>query len=93
MFVRVTRTHKSPRAAVKVVESRREGYKVKQIILQHIGIAQSDLEIEKLKRIAEEFIANEELKKEKESGQQSLFATDSTEQRLSKIALRKTHFH
>jgi transposase len=89
MFVRVTRTHKSPRAAVKVVESRREGYKVKQIILQHIGIAQSDLEIEKLKRIAEEFIANEELKKEKESGQQSLFATDSTEQRLSKIALRK----
>ena len=85
MFVRVTSTRNSPRKSVKVVESVREGYKVKQVMLLHIGIATNESEIEKLKLIGKEFIAQETLRRETNSPQTSLFESESIEERLANI--------
>lgn len=53
MFVRVKTTPNSPRQSVQIVESVRDGNIVKQKILRHVGIAQSDFELVKLKELAE----------------------------------------
>jgi hypothetical protein len=45
MYIRVTSTKNSPRKSVKVVESIREGYKVKQVMVCHVGIASNENEI------------------------------------------------
>ena len=76
MYVRVTATPKSPRKSVKVVASVREGLKVRQQMIYHVGIAANDAEIEKLKRLAYEYIAKQENLAELESGQQSLLTSD-----------------
>lgn len=73
MYVRVTRTKNSPRASVKVVESIREGYKVKQRMVSHIGIAKNDEEEEKLKILGYEFIAKYERSEEEAKGIVPLF--------------------
>jgi len=49
MFVRVKSTPKSPRKSVQIVESYRVEGKVRQRIVKHIGVAQDDSELEKLK--------------------------------------------
>ena len=85
MFVRTTSTPNSPRKSVKVVESVREGYKVKQVMLCHVGIASSEGEIAKLKQLGNEFIAQETLRREQASGQKPLFEPDTPEERLDKI--------
>src|SRR3990167_1713216 len=85
MFVRVTSTSNSPRKSVKVVESIRGGFKVKQVMLLHIGIASDESEIEKLKHIGKEFIAQEQLRRENNSPQHSLFDTETMEERLENI--------
>lgn len=53
MFVRVKTTPNSPRQSVQIVESVRDGNIVKQKILRHVGIAQNDFELVKLKELAE----------------------------------------
>ena len=85
MYIRVTGTPNSPRRAVKVVESIREGFKVRQVIVQHIGIASDDTEIDKLKQVGLEFIAQEQLRREKAAGQLSFLNEDTPEQRLHAI--------
>lgn len=85
MYIRVTSTPKSPRKSVKVVESIREGFKVKQVMIHHVGIAADEKEIEKLKQLGLAFIANEQLKREKASNQSSLFDSESAAQRLKDI--------
>jgi len=85
VFIRVTSTPNSPRKSVKVVESIREGFKVKQKMLLHIGIASSESEIKKLKRIGEEFIAKEQLRRQKESLQIDLFDSETALERLEII--------
>jgi len=52
MFVRVKTTPKSPRKSVQIVESKRVDGKVKQRIVQHIGVALDDNELEELKALA-----------------------------------------
>lgn len=54
MFIRVKTTKNSPRKSVQIVEGIRdhEG-KVKQRIVRHVGIAQDDDELERLKDLAE----------------------------------------
>ena len=91
MFVRVTSTPNSPRKAVKVVESVREGFKVKQVLLLHVGIASDDTQIEKLKRIATEFIAQEQLRRESNSSQLSLLDDSTPEERMDIIKQNMTH--
>mgnify|MGYP006303490511 CR=1 FL=1 len=53
MFVRVKSTPNSPRKSVQIVESVRDGEKVKQRIVRHVGIAMDDQELEQLKTLAE----------------------------------------
>jgi len=44
MFVRVKSTPKSPRKTVQIVESVRDGDKVKQRIVRYVGVAADDFE-------------------------------------------------
>lgn len=53
MFVRVKATPNSPRRSVQIVESRRTGAKISQVILRHVGIALNDHEEQELLRLAE----------------------------------------
>ncbi len=53
MFVRVKTTPNSPRKSVQIVESVRDGDKVKQKILRYVGIATDDSELAKLLDVAE----------------------------------------
>lgn len=85
MYIRVTSTKNSPRKSVKVVESIRTGFKVKQVMVLHVGIASNEEEIEKLKQVGIEFIAQEQLRREKNSSQASLFDTETIEERLNTI--------
>lgn len=85
MYIRVTSTPKSPRKSVKVVESIREGLKVKQVMIHHVGIASTEKEIDKLKQLGLEFIAQEQLRREKATGQLSLFGEETSKERLEAI--------
>jgi transposase len=85
MYIRVTRTPNSPRKSVKVVESIRQGFKVKQVMVLHVGIASTENEIEKLQQIGKEFIAQEQLRREKNSPQSSLLDAETMEERLSNL--------
>ena len=84
MFIRVTGTPNSPRRAVKVVESIRDGFRVKQVIVQHIGIASDESEIDKLKQLGQEFIAHEQLRREDTTRQLPLF-DETLKERLEVI--------
>ena len=53
MFVRVKNTPNSPRQSVQIVESWREGGKVRQRIVRNFGIAADNQEPEHLKSLAE----------------------------------------
>jgi transposase len=53
MFIRVKTTPNSPKKAVQIVEAVRDGDHVKQRIIRHIGQAEHEKEIEKLKELAE----------------------------------------
>ncbi len=57
VFVRVKTSPNSPRRSVQVVESTRDGDRVKQRIVRHMGIALDAEEETKLRAMAEEFIA------------------------------------
>lgn len=83
MYVRVTRTKNSPRSSVKVVESIREGYKVKQRMVSHIGIAKNDEEEEKLKILGYEFIAKYERSEEEAKGIVPLFELDEAKRQAA----------
>ncbi len=58
MFVRVKSTPNSPRKTVQIVESIRDGNKVKQKIVRYVGVAMNDDELVKLKEVAEYVKAN-----------------------------------
>lgn len=72
MFVRVKSTPNSPRLSVQIVENVRDGQKVKQKIVRHVGIAMNENELEKLKDVAEYIKANIEDEREP-----SLFAPET----------------
>lgn len=76
MFVRVNQTPNSPRKSVQVVESRREGHKVKTKIIRHVGIALDDQELLKLKSFAQDIITK--LKDQELSKQPLLFEGDQS---------------
>ena len=56
MFVRVKSTPNSPRCSVQIVESTRQGKKVRQQLVKHVGIAQDEKNLEELKLLGEELI-------------------------------------
>ena len=49
MYIRVKTTPNSPRKSVQIVESIREGTKVKQKIVHYVGIAMDEREEQQLK--------------------------------------------
>jgi len=53
MFVRVKTSPNSPKKAVQIVENLRDGDKVKQRIVRHVGTAFNDEELKRLKDLAE----------------------------------------
>jgi transposase len=61
MFVRVKSNPRSPRKSVQIVESKRIDEKVKQKVVQHIGIAADEAELEELKLLANSIKAKLEL--------------------------------
>lgn len=52
MFIRVKSTPNSPKKAVQIVESIRDGEKVRQRIVRHIGTALDENELQRLKELA-----------------------------------------
>ena len=53
MFIRVKSTPNSPRSSVQIVKSVRQGDKVRQVIVRHVGIAADDEELGRLRDLAE----------------------------------------
>lgn len=53
MFVRIKTTPNSPRKSVQIVESIRDGTKIKQRIVRYVGIAMDDQELKKMVELAE----------------------------------------
>lgn len=59
MFIRVKISpHNPEKKSVQIVESVRDGNKVKQRIIRHVGVALNDLELKKLKDLAEYIKSN-----------------------------------
>jgi hypothetical protein len=52
MFIRIKSTAKPDKKKVQICESVREGEKVKQVIVRHVGIAHDEQELETLRRLA-----------------------------------------
>ena len=73
MYIRVNKTPNSPRKSIQIVESIRQGDKVRQRIIRYVGIATDDAEEQKLKDFANEIIAKITAQRAKESSQLSLF--------------------
>lgn len=57
MFIRVKPTAHPHKNKVQICESIRQGSKVKQVIVRHVGVSQSESELEELKRLAKTLIA------------------------------------
>lgn len=88
MFVRVNSTPNSPRKSIQIVESKRDGHKVKTKIVRHVGIAMSENEAEKLKSLAYEIMAEITLQAEKDKGQSSLLSNVTIQESAEHIKKR-----
>jgi transposase len=64
MFIRIKPTAKPNKKKVQICESVRQGDKVKQVIVQHVGIAHDESELESLQRLAKVLISK--IKEERE---------------------------
>jgi len=60
MFVRIKSNKNSPHKSVQIVESVRDNGKVRQRIVRHVGTAYNDIELVKLKDLAEHIKSNME---------------------------------
>jgi transposase len=79
MYIRINKTPNSPRKSIQIVESIRQGDKVRQKIVRYVGIATDDAEEQKLIDLANEIIAKITIQREKDAAQQSLFQADELE--------------
>lgn len=77
MFVRVKSTPNSPRKSVQIVASKRHGSRIRQHIVRHVGIAQSDEELPHLKHYAQIIIAQMQQQR-----QASLFTPEETAEQI-----------
>lgn len=66
MFVRISKSKNSPRVSVKIVHNVREGDKVKQIMIENLGVAQDEQHLEMLKKLGARRIQERLIAKEKE---------------------------
>ena len=77
MFVRTKSSPNSPRKTVQIVESLRVDGKVKQRIVQHVGVASDDAQLEILINLATQLIPSLQNTKDENSAQLTLFNDDS----------------
>ena len=56
MFVRKKKSTKSDQTAIQIVENRRDGSKIKQKVLRHVGTAKHEHEVKGLVELAEEIM-------------------------------------
>ena len=68
MYIRTKASPNSPRKSVQIVEAVRNGKSVSQQILQHVGVASNDTELEQLKLLAAQILIK--LQAEKQSALQ-----------------------
>jgi len=89
MFIRVKAKPQTGRRSVQIVESSRRHGAVRQAILQHIGVADSDEELLELKKLAESVMQKLERERHSSPNQQVLFHdfTDSQENAVSPCLL------
>ena len=80
MFVRIKTTPNSPRRSVQLVEGVRDGGKVRQRIVRHIGVAMDEDELERLRRLGEYVKAKLE-----DEHQPSLFAPDTIADQVIRV--------
>ena len=73
MFIRTNTTPNSPRKSIQIVESIRDGQKVKQKIIRYVGVATNDFEEQKLKDLAQEYIVQILTERQNQTKQTSLF--------------------
>jgi transposase len=88
MYIRINTTPNSPRKSIQIVESVRVGNKVKQKIVRYVGVAMDDFEEQKLKDLAQEYIAKILADRQAQSIQQSLFPV-SSDDILSSLKTKK----
>jgi transposase len=79
MYIRINKTPNSPRKSIQIVESTRQGDKVRQKIVRYVGIATDDAEKKKLVDLANEIIIKITAQREKDAAQQSLFRKSDSE--------------
>ncbi len=80
MFVRIKTTPNSPRRSVQLVEGVRDGSKVRQRIVRHIGVAMDEDELERLRRLGEYVKAKLE-----DEHQPSLFAPETIADQVIRV--------
>lgn len=85
MYIRVNKTPNSPRKSIQIVESVRQGTKVRQKIVRYVGIANDDIEEQKLKDLANEIIAKIITQRKEEAAQQSLLPPPTTTELLDHV--------
>lgn len=73
MFIRVKSSPNSPRKSIQIVASVRDDNKVRQKIVRHVGVAENEQELEKLKEVAQFIKAQLE-----EEHQPTLFGPEAT---------------
>lgn len=87
MFIRIKTSPNSPRKSVQICESRREGIKVRQTVLRHIGVAADEASLKELERLARYFVG----KILEERGEPSLFSgkelSSASEEKKTKISV------
>jgi transposase len=76
MYIRIKTTPNSPRKSVQIVESARDGDKVRQKIVRYVGIAMDDDELRRLIDLAEHI----KVKLESEGPQLSLLSSEEAAQ-------------
>lgn len=79
MFIRIKISPNSPKRAVQIVESHRDGNKVKQRIVRHVGTALNDDEVKRMVELAEHIKASME-----EGSQPGLFSPEE----MAEIAIQ-----
>ena len=79
MFIRIKISPNSPNRAVQIVESHRDGNKVKQRIVRHVGTALNDDEVKRMVELAEHIKASME-----EGSQPGLFSPEE----MAEIAIQ-----
>ena len=64
MFIRIKSSGESGKKKVQICESIREGAKVRQVIVRHVGVAKNEAHLEELKRLAT--VIKAQIKEERE---------------------------